>query len=198
MSRQNLFECFINDPLVVKMINLLMRDGKKSKGEKILRHIFLFLNDNYPGQALKIFYLAVFNTQTLVGIRAKLKGKKYRRVTTGKESVVPYFVSNQRSQTSAIRAIFIAGKSRSSDHPLWENLSQEFVYAAANSGETIRKRYSTQELIKLNKRSYKFYWRRKLPIDPDRLTTFNFLGPAPNRKNFLERRKTILKWKKFY
>ena len=48
---------FKSDPLVTKMINLLMRHGKRSKAEKILSKAFQVLDKKYPGQALYICLL---------------------------------------------------------------------------------------------------------------------------------------------
>ena len=46
-----------SDPLVTKMINLLMRHGKRSKAEKILFKSLEVLDKIYPGQAMHILSL---------------------------------------------------------------------------------------------------------------------------------------------
>nr|YP_011008394.1 ribosomal protein S7 [Syringoderma abyssicola]WBP70365.1 ribosomal protein S7 [Syringoderma abyssicola] len=184
---------FETDPLVAKMINLLMRDGKKSKAENILRQSFFFLHHNYPGQALNIFYLAVFYTQALIGIRLKPRGKKSRRIVNIEDSYIPHFISSARSQTLGIRALFIAGRKRSMSRPLWENLSQEFLEAALNRGEVVESRYRIHDLAKTNKRFFRYRWERKVPVDPDNILSQEFLDIASNsnKSKVVEQRSEI-------
>nr|YP_011008080.1 ribosomal protein S7 [Dictyotopsis propagulifera]WBP69946.1 ribosomal protein S7 [Dictyotopsis propagulifera] len=151
------------DPLIKKVVNLLMKDGKKSKSEKILYKIFFSIQNNFPGEVLNIFYLAVFNTQLLINVRSKLKGKKHRRFKN-KEFFVPYFVSTEQSQTLAIRAIFLETKkiAASFDLSIWDKLAQELVNTALFNSDLLNKRYKFHILSNLNKRYYRFRWKRKL------------------------------------
>lgn len=159
---------FLDDPLIKKMVNLLIRDGKKSKAEKLFRKLFLFIQKAFPGQALHIFYLAVFNTQILVGNRIKPRGKKYRKAFSGKESFVPRFFSHQRSQTLAIRSLVVAGRKRLNSKSLYENLSQEIIQAALRKGEIVSNKYAVYTQSGLNRRFYKFRWKRSFPVDDAR------------------------------
>ncbi len=152
---------FKTDPLISKMINLLMREGKKEKAEKFLHKIFCFIEENYPGEALNIFYLAVFHTQLSIGVRLKAQGKKYRRNINIKNIFTPYFLSDTRGQTLAIRSLFISGKNRSLSRPLWQNLSEEFLEAAFNKGNVVEKRYETHKIAKNSRRLYPSLWIRK-------------------------------------
>lgn len=152
---------FKTDPLISKMINLLMREGKKEKAEKFLHKIFCFIEENYPGEALNIFYLAVFHTQLSVAVRLRAQGKKYRRNINTKNVFTPYFLSDTRGQTLAIRSLFISGKNRSLSRPLWQNLSEEFLEAAFNKGSIVEKRYEIHKIAKNNRRLYPSLWIRK-------------------------------------
>lgn len=157
---------FLDDPLVKKMINLLIRDGKKSKAESLFCKVFLHLQKAFPGQALQIFYLAVFNTQILVGNRTKPRGKKYRRAVSVKESFVPYFFSHSRSQTLSIRSLVVAGRSRVSSKPLHENLSYEIIQAALKRGDVVSNKYGVYARAGLNRRFYRFRWKRSITAKP--------------------------------
>lgn len=148
------------DPLISKMVNLLMKEGKKEKAEKILYKIFYFLEENYPGEALNILYLSVFNTQTFIGVRLKAKGKKFRRKIKVKDIFTPYFLLDTRSQYLAIRALFISGQNRSLTRPLWENLSEEFLEAAFYRGNIVEKHYDIHKIANNNKRRYSRLWVR--------------------------------------
>lgn len=181
------------DPLLSKMTNLLMKHGKKAKAERILYRVFLLLDESYPGQALTIFYGAVFNLQMLIGIRGKPRGKKHRKVFTGKDTFVPHFLSDSRGQVLAIRSLFVAGRSRDNTRPLWDNLSQEFLDAASNRGDLILKLSQVHETGELNKRYYRFCWQRKFPVDPERLVAY-----SKGYSRSLDKQKEIGKWQKRY
>lgn len=155
-----LYFSFKLDPLISKMINLLMKEGKKEKAEKILYKIFYFLEENYPGEALNILYLAVFNTQTFIGVRLKAQGKKFRRNTKVNNVFTPYFLLDTRSQVLAIRSLFIAGQNRSSSRPLWENLSEELLEAAFYRGSIVEKCHDTHKIANNNKHRYGRLWVR--------------------------------------
>lgn len=161
---------FRNDPLVVKMVNLLMKNGKKSKAEKILDRVFGLLDEAYPGQAINIFYSAVSNVQTLVGVREKPKGKRSRRSLTTKETFVPYFMTDSKSQAMAIRLIFLSVKSSKTTLPLWERLGQELLEVSLKRSDLTSMRSQLRETCDLNRRFYRFCWRRKFPVDPDSLS----------------------------
>lgn len=189
------FQKFQEDPLVKKIVNLLTKNGKKSKSEKILAKIFFFIQSNYPGQVLHIFYLAIYNCQSFVGLRVKPKGKKYRRFTIIKDSFIPYFITSDKSQMLAIRLLLLVGKRKDSFLNVWENLSQELLEASLSRGETLDNRYKTHDLSSLNRRYYKYRWIRKVPVDSDSL-----LGGADRVGSiyFSEKRKDILRLKKIH
>jgi len=189
------FQQFQEDPLVKKVVNLLTKSGKKSKSEKILTKIFFFIQSNYPGQVLRIFYLSIYNCQSFVGLRIKSKGKKYRRSTNVKDSFIPYFIKADKSQTLAIRSILSAGKRGNAFLNVWENLSQELLDASLSKGEALDRRYKTHNLSNLNRRYYSYRWSRRVPIDSDSL----FLSGGADKVssiNFSEKRKDILRLKK--
>ena len=156
---------FENDPLVKKICNLLMRHGKKTKAEFILKQLFISLHDNYPGQSLNVLYLAVFNLQNFSDIRLRLQSKKFRRPNSIKNSGTPYFISSKRSQNMCIRAIFILSIKSNSSKFLYKSLSQEIIFAATNKSELLLKRFNSHNLTRLNKRYYKYKWKRKLPFN---------------------------------
>lgn len=189
------FQQFQEDPLIKKIVNLLTKSGKKSKSEKILIKIFFFIQSNYPGQTLRIFYLSIYNLQLFIGLRVKCKGKKYRRSINIKDSFIPYFIKSTKSQTLAIRSILTIGKQRKLFLNIWENLSQELLDASLIKGETLGHRYRIHSLSSLNRRYYRYRWRRKVPVDSDSLLLLKGMdrvGP----KILSEKRKDILRLKK--
>lgn len=196
IRKETYLEQFQGDPLVKKMINLLTVCGKKSKSEKILDKIFFNLQESHPGQVLHLFYLAVFNVELLVGLRVKPKGKKHRRTVGAKESYIPYFISVGKSQNKAIRALFLLARKKHSSSNMGEALSQEILDSALLRGYALEERYKMHSSGISNKRFYRYRWRRKLPMDPDRLLLMDSSVDKNNKKLVLEKRKAIVKLQK--
>lgn len=163
----SIFDNFNNDPLVKKICNLLMRHGKKTKAEYILQSLFNNLQNNYPGQALDILYLAVLNLQNFGNIRVRPQSKKFKRFVFTRSAGTPYFISPKRSQNLSIRSIFLLSLKFNSNKSLSQNLSQEIIFAATNKSDLLSKRFTTHSLTRLNKRHYNYRWKRKLPFDPE-------------------------------
>nr|WBP70260.1 ribosomal protein S7 [Scytosiphon lomentaria] len=150
-----------SDPLVKKMINLLMKDGKRSKAEKVLFKSFQALDKDYPGQSINIFYLAIIAVKQDIAIRVKPKPKK-RRTTQSFNVYLPRVISPLRGLSLGIRSILKSSKERSQESftPLWESLSQELLKASQDKGDVVAKRYSVSKLAASNRRRVHFNIRR--------------------------------------
>nr|YP_011008359.1 ribosomal protein S7 [Sporochnus bolleanus]WBP70330.1 ribosomal protein S7 [Sporochnus bolleanus] len=144
------------------MINLLMRNGKRSKAENVLKKAFQMLDQDYPGRALHIFYFAVFEARRDIGIRLKPKPKK-RRKTNPYNVYLPHTLSPHQGLNLGMRALLIASREGSSSRPLWENLSHEFLKASQGKGDVVAKRYSSNKLADSNKRRVHLGFRRLSP-----------------------------------
>lgn len=158
VKKNNIYSLrFKNDPLVTKMINLLMRNGKRSKAEKVLSKAFQALDKKYPGQALYIFYLAIIAVKQDIAVRVKPKPKK-RRNKQSYNVYLPRVVSPSCGLSLGIRSILKASRERSqvSLSPLWESLSQELLQASQDKGDVVTKRYSVNKLAVSNKRRVHF------------------------------------------
>lgn len=156
----NYFLRIKSDPLATKMINLLMRHGKRSKAEKVLSKSLQALDKAYPGQSLSIFYLAIIHSKQDISVRLKPKPKKGRK----RESYniyLPRVISPACGLNLGIRSILKVSKERSqaSSQPFWESLSQELLQASQNKGEVIAKKYKIHDLAVSNKRRIHFGFR---------------------------------------
>lgn len=150
-----------SDPLATKTINLLMRDGKRSKAEKVLFKALQALDKIYPGQAIHIFYLAIISAKQDIGVRLKPKSKKGRQ----KQSYnvyIPRIISSDRGLSLGIRSILKVSREKSqiSSLPFWKSLSHELLQASQNKGEVILKKYKVHGLAISNKRKAHFGFRR--------------------------------------
>nr|YP_009454541.1 ribosomal protein S7 [Endarachne binghamiae]AUG32975.1 ribosomal protein S7 [Endarachne binghamiae] len=150
-----------SDPLVKKMINLLMKDGKKSKAEKVLFNSLQALDKSYPGQSIYIFYSAVIAVRQDIAVRVKPKPKK-RKSNNSFDIYLPRVISPIRGLSLGIRSILKSSKDRSQQSfiPLWESLSEELLQASQNKGAVVARRYSVSKLASSNKRRVHFAIRR--------------------------------------
>ncbi|CAM9149540.1 unnamed protein product [Ectocarpus sp. 6 AP-2014] len=146
-----------SDPLVTKMINLLMRHGKRSKAEKILFKALQVLDKVYPGQATHIFYLGIIAVKQDIAVRIKPKPKK-RRNKQSFNVYLPRVVSPTCGLNLGMRSILKTSRERSqlSLSPLWESLSQELLQASQSKGKVVAKRYKVNKLAISNKRKVHF------------------------------------------
>lgn len=150
-----------SDPLVTKMINLLMRHGKRSKAERVVSKALQALDKNYPGQAIHIFYLAILAVKQDIAVRLKPKPKK-RRNKQSYNTYLPRVISPICGLNLGIRSILKASRERSQSSflPFWESLSQELLQASQEKGDVVAKRYSVNNLALSNKRRIHFGIRR--------------------------------------
>nr|QWK44985.1 ribosomal protein S7 [Analipus japonicus] len=151
------------DPLVRKMVSLLMRDGKRPKAEKVLYKAFESIDEDFPGRSLHIFYYGLFEARRDIGIRLKPKPKKRRNVTIY-NSYVPYRISPICGLHLGMRALLKASKERSSSLPFYVNLSQELVEASLGKGDVVAKRYRLNILAESNKRKVHLGVRHTFPL----------------------------------
>ena len=144
------------------MTNLLMRNGKRSKAEKVLFKAFQVLDKEYPGQSLHIFYLAIIASKQDIAVRLKPKSKKTRRNKQSYNVYLPRIISPLCGLNLGIRSILKASRERSqvSFSPLWDSLSQELLQASQDQGVVVSKRYSVNKLAVSNKRRVHFGTRR--------------------------------------
>jgi len=138
-----------NSKLVAKMINRIMRDGKKSLAEGILYNAMDELGRRTSEEALKAFETSVENVKPQ-------KEVKPRRVG-GATYQVPVEVDPRRQQILATRWLIRAARSRS-EKGMVQKLSAELTDAFNNRGGAIRKREETHRMAQANKAFAHYRW----------------------------------------
>jgi len=167
-----------NDPLVKKMVNLLMRNGKRPKAEKVLSKVFSKLDKDYPGQALYIFYFAVFEAKRDIGIRLKPRPKKRRNVTRY-NVYLPHKIGLSKGLSLGMRCLLKASGERSISFSFSENLGNELVQASQGKGEIVLERYNLNDLADSNKRRVHLGVRRIPRVNPTRKSWGHFTVDKP-------------------
>ena len=133
----------IYDNLVVtKLINNIMKDGKKGVAQKICYDAFRIVEEKTSKDALEVFETAMNNIMPILEIKSRRIG--------GATYQVPVEVRSERKQTLGIRWLLIAARKRSEKY-MKERLANELIDASNNTGAAVKKREDTHNMAEANK-----------------------------------------------
>ncbi len=145
-----------SDPLyksdeVIKLINYIMRDGKKQVAEKIVYEVLQKL-EKEKVDPLKTLHLAIQNVAPNFEVRPRRLG--------GASYLVPIEVRRERKLFLALNWIVEAAQSRSNkEYKSFENkLYTELLEASQNQGNAVNKKNQTEKLAEANKAFAHLKW----------------------------------------
>ena len=138
-----------NDILVGRFINNVLKQGKKHLARTIVYDAIDLAEQRSKTSGLEVFRKAVNNVKPLLEIRARRVG--------GATYQIPTEVRPDRSVALAIRWL-IAYASERKDKSMSLKLASEFVAAANNEGNAIKKREDTHKMAEANKAFAHFKW----------------------------------------
>lgn len=128
--------------LVSKLVNYVMRKGKKTVAAKIVYQAFDLIKKKTKKEPLDIFEGALKNAAPLLEVRPKRVG--------GATYQVPVEVRGDRKIALAMRWIVGAAKARKGK-PMAEKLSEELILAYNNEGSTIKKKLDMHRMAEANR-----------------------------------------------
>jgi small subunit ribosomal protein S7 len=128
--------------LVTKMINKIMRHGKKRLAESLMYGALEQIEQKMKTDPVEVFEAAVKNVSPNVQVRAKRIG--------GATYQVPMEVKGDRRIHYAMTWILTSARVRSGKS-FDELLAGELMDAANNTGESIRKKEETHRMAEANK-----------------------------------------------
>ncbi len=137
------------DKLVAKFINTMMSEGKKSVTEGIFYGSLDIITAKTKGDALAVFKQAVDNIRPMLEVRSRRVG--------GATYQVPIEVRTQRRQSLSIRWLIDAARSRS-ERSMKEKLAGEFMDAANQRGNAIKKKEDTHRMAEANRAFAHYRW----------------------------------------
>jgi small subunit ribosomal protein S7 len=137
------------DVLVAKLINKVMRDGKKSIARKIVYNAFEIIRQKTGQDPLEVFKKAVENVKPVLEVRPRRVG--------GATYQVPIEVRPERSISLALRWIVQYARERKGK-PMMVKLAEELMAAARNEGMAVKKREDTHKMAEANKAFAHFRW----------------------------------------
>lgn len=129
-------------PLVAKLINMIMQDGKKSLAERIVYGAIEKTRENSEAvDPLETLNRAVDNVKPRLEVKSRRVG--------GATYQVPIEVSPERQVALAFR--WIVGYSGARRGNMADNLANELRDAAAGQGNSIKKRDDTHRMAQANR-----------------------------------------------
>ncbi len=137
-------------PLVARLINKVMHDGKKSLAERIVYAAVDRVNQGTETvDPLEVLTRAIENAKPRVEVKSRRVG--------GATYQVPLEVSVERQEALAMRWLVTAARKRRGI-PMHVALANELRDAATNTGSVIRKRDETHKMAQANRAFAHFRW----------------------------------------
>ena len=138
-----------NSKVVTKLVNTVMKDGKKGIAQTIVYDAFNQVKEKTGKDALEVF------TEALKNIEPELEVKS-RRVG-GSNYAVPIEVTPARKQALGLR--WLVGYSRQRNgRGMADNLANEIIDASNGTGAAVKKREDTHRMAEANKAYAHYRW----------------------------------------
>ena len=139
-----------NSELVARLINMLMRCGKKSVAQKIVYGAFDIVSSKKKDmEPLEVFIQAVENVKPKLEVKSRRVG--------GATYQVPVEVSNERQTALAIRWITTYSQAKKGKSMV-DALASELLDAFDNTGASVKKKDDTQKMAQANKAFAHYRW----------------------------------------
>ena len=138
--------------MVTKLINKVMRAGRKPLAQKIVYSAFDIIKEKDGLDPLNTFTEALKNVSPKVEVKARRVG--------GDSYQVPMEVRGARKDSLAIRWLVDAARSKSNKEykTMIEKLAAEIVAASKGEGDAVRKKEIMHKMADANKAFSHFRW----------------------------------------
>ncbi|MBE0478079.1 30S ribosomal protein S7 [Candidatus Aerophobetes bacterium] len=138
-----------NSKILAKFMNKLMKDGKKSKAEKICYGCFDIVEKKTKKNPLDVFLSAMDNVRPTLEVRSRRVG--------GATYQVPTEVRPDRAETLAMRWIIQFSQGRKG-RPMKEKLAEEIMLASRGEGAAVKKKIDTYKMAEANRAFAHYRW----------------------------------------
>jgi small subunit ribosomal protein S7 len=135
--------------LVSKFVNCMMYGGKKSTAQNILYGALDVVQKKTQDEPLKLFKKAIENIKPVLEVKSRRVG--------GSTYQVPVEVNPARRTSLAIRWVLTYSRARG-EKSMEEKLAGEFIDAANNRGNSIKKKEDTHRMAEANKAFAHYRW----------------------------------------
>lgn len=138
-----------NNPAIAKLINYVMKAGKKTIAQKIVYKSFDIIAEKTKKDPVEIFNLAVKNASPFLELKSvRIGGANYQ---------VPMEVRGEKKFTLAINWMLEAARARDG-RPMAERFAAELIDASNNTGTAIKKKLDTHKMAEANRAFAHFAW----------------------------------------
>ena len=149
IKRDVLADPIYNSKLVTKLINQVMKDGKKGTAQTILYDAFDIVKEKTGKDPMEVFSQAMENIKPALEVKSRrVEGANYQ---------VPIEVRGDRAQALALRWLVNYARLRGG-HSMAENLANEIMDAAEGTGGSVKKREDTHRMAEANKAFAHYRW----------------------------------------
>ena len=135
--------------MVTKLINQIMKDGKKGTAQKILYGAFDLVKEKTNEEPMVVFEKAMNNIKPALEVKSRRVG--------GANYQVPVEVKPERAQALAFRWLINYARLRNG-HSMAENLANEIIDASNAVGASVKKKEDTHKMAEANKAFAHYRW----------------------------------------
>ena len=149
VKRDVLADPIYNSKLVTKIINTIMKDGKKGIAQTIFYDAMNIVKDKTSQEPMDVLDKALENIMPQLEVKSRRVG--------GANYQVPIEVKSDRKQALGIRWLINYARLRGG-HSMAENLANEIIDASNGTGAAVKKREETHRMAEANKAFAHYRW----------------------------------------
>ena len=138
-----------NSLLVTRLINKMMRDGKKSTARRVMYDAMDIIEERMKRPPLEVLEEAIRNISPVIEVKPRRVG--------GSTYQIPMEVPPHRQVSLAIRWLLAAAHSRPGKS-MAEKLANELMDAVRETGAAIKKREDTHRMAEANRAFAHYRW----------------------------------------
>ena len=148
-NRDVLADPIYNSKVVTKLVNHIMKDGKKGTAQNIIYDAFDIVKEKTGEEAMVVFEKAMNNIKPALEVKSRRVG--------GANYQVPVEVKPDRAQALAFRWLAQYARLRNG-HSMAENLANEIIDASNGTGASVKKKEDTHKMAEANKAFAHYRW----------------------------------------
>lgn len=148
-KRDVLADPIYNSKVVTKLVNHIMKDGKKGTAQNIIYDAFDIVKEKTGEETMVVFEKAMNNIKPALEVKSRRVG--------GANYQVPVEVKPDRAQALAFRWLAQYARLRNG-HSMAENLANEIIDASNGTGASVKKKEDTHKMAEANKAFAHYRW----------------------------------------
>ncbi len=149
IKREVLADPIYGDKIVTKLINQVMKDGKRGTAQKICYGAFDLIKEKTGNDPMEVFEQALNNIMPVLEVKARRVG--------GATYQVPMEVRPERRQTLGLRWLITFARNRG-EKTMVQRLAGELMDAANNTGNAVKRKEETHRMAEANKAFAHYKW----------------------------------------